>query len=34
MILNMAVGGNLPGSPNSSTTFPQRMLVDYVRVYQ
>lgn len=34
MILNMAVGGDLPGSPNSSTTFPQRMLVDYVRVYQ
>ena len=34
MILNIAVGGDLPGSPNSSTTFPQRMLVDYVRVYQ
>ncbi|MFN3754819.1 family 16 glycosylhydrolase [Flavobacterium sp.] len=34
MILNMAVGGNLPGSPNTNTTFPQRMLVDYVRVYQ
>lgn len=34
MILNVAVGGNLPGSPNASTTFPQRMIVDYVRVYQ
>lgn len=34
LILNMAVGGNLPGSPNSDTTFPQEMLVDYVRVYQ
>lgn len=34
MILNMAVGGNLPGSPNANTSFPQRMLVDYVRVYQ
>jgi beta-glucanase (GH16 family) len=34
MILNMAVGGNLPGSPNNNTVFPQRMLVDYVRVYQ
>jgi beta-glucanase (GH16 family) len=34
MILNLAVGGNLPGSPNANTTFPQRMLVDYVRVYQ
>lgn len=34
MLLNLAVGGNLPGSPNSETTYPQRMLVDYVRVYQ
>lgn len=34
IILNMAVGGNLPGSPNSDTVFPQEMLVDYVRVYQ
>ncbi|MDP2159587.1 MAG: glycoside hydrolase family 16 protein [Flavobacterium sp.] len=34
MILNLAVGGNLPGSPDSNTSFPQRMLVDYVRVYQ
>lgn len=34
MILNMAVGGNYPGSPNAETTFPQEMLVDYVRVYQ
>lgn len=34
MILNMAVGGNFPGSPNSDTVFPQTMLVDYVRVYQ
>lgn len=34
IILNLAVGGNLPGSPNSETTFPQTMLVDYVRVYQ
>ncbi len=33
-IMNVAVGGNWPGSPNSSTVFPQRMLVDYVRVYQ
>ena len=33
IILNMAVGGNLPGSPDANTTFPQRMLVDYVRVY-
>jgi beta-glucanase (GH16 family) len=34
IILNMAVGGNFPGSPNSATVFPQTMLVDYVRVYQ
>ncbi len=34
MILNLAVGGNLPGSPNATTSYPQRMIVDYVRVYQ
>jgi beta-glucanase (GH16 family) len=34
IILNMAVGGNFPGSPNSSTVFPQTMLVDYIRVYE
>ncbi|MGY6562612.1 MAG: glycoside hydrolase family 16 protein [Luteibaculaceae bacterium] len=34
MILNVAVGGNLPGNPDGSTTFPQTMEVDYVRVYQ
>jgi beta-glucanase (GH16 family) len=34
MLLNLAVGGNLPGSPNANTTYPQRMIVDYVRVYQ
>ena len=33
IILNLAVGGNLPASPDTSTEFPQRMLVDYVRVY-
>jgi beta-glucanase (GH16 family) len=33
IILNLAVGGNLPASPDTSTKFPQRMLVDYVRVY-
>jgi beta-glucanase (GH16 family) len=33
IILNLAVGGNLPASPDISTEFPQRMLVDYVRVY-
>ena len=34
LILNVAVGGNWPGNPNSDTVFPQRMEVDYVRVYQ
>jgi beta-glucanase (GH16 family) len=33
MILNVAVGGNWPGSPDGSTQFPQTMTVDYVRVY-
>lgn len=34
LILNVAVGGNLPGSPDETTPFPQSMVVDYVRVYQ
>jgi beta-glucanase (GH16 family) len=33
-IFNLAVGGNWPGNPSSSTTFPQRLIVDYVRVFQ
>ncbi|WP_433792621.1 family 16 glycosylhydrolase [Actinoplanes sp. CA-252034] len=32
LILNVAVGGNWPGSPDASTSFPQTMLVDWVRV--
>ena len=32
--MNVAVGGNWPGYPNETTVFPQRMVVDYVRVYQ
>ncbi|MBK0384147.1 glycoside hydrolase family 16 protein [Pedobacter sp. SD-b] len=31
---NVAVGGNWPGNPDSTTIFPQRMVVDYVRVFQ
>ncbi|WP_299667769.1 glycoside hydrolase family 16 protein [uncultured Polaribacter sp.] len=34
IILNLAVGGALPGEPNEETKFPQTMLVDYVRVYK
>jgi len=33
-IFNVAVGGNWPESPDASTQFPQRMFVDYVRVFQ
>jgi beta-glucanase (GH16 family) len=34
LILNVAVGGEWPGSPDETTMFPQSMLVDYVRVYR
>jgi len=34
LLLNVAVGGGWPGNPDSSTVFPQSMLVDYVRVYK
>jgi hypothetical protein len=34
LLLNVAVGGNWPGSPDSTTTFPQELIADYVRVYQ
>lgn len=33
LILNVAIGGSWPGNPDQTTTFPQTMLVDYVRVY-
>jgi beta-glucanase (GH16 family) len=33
VILNLAVGGSWPGSPDSTTKFPSLMQVDYVRVY-
>jgi beta-glucanase (GH16 family) len=33
ILLNVAVGGNFPGPPNSSTVFPVEMEVDYVRIY-
>jgi len=34
LLFNMAVGGNWPGSPDSTTVFPQHLVVDYVRVFQ
>lgn len=34
VILNVAVGGGRPGDPDATTTLPQEMVVDYVRVYR
>ena len=34
LLLNVAVGGNWPGEPDATSTYPQRMVVDWVRVYQ
>lgn len=33
-LFNVAVGGDWPGAPDQTTSFPQRMYVDYVRVFQ
>lgn len=32
LILNLAVGGSWPGDPDGNTSFPQRLVVDYVHV--
>jgi beta-glucanase (GH16 family) len=34
LLINLAVGGNWPGSPDASTLLPQKLMVDYVRVFQ
>jgi beta-glucanase (GH16 family) len=34
LIANLAVGGDWPGNPESTTTFPGVMEIDYIRVYQ
>lgn len=34
LLFNVAVGGNWPGNPDATTTFPQQMRVDYIRVFQ
>ena len=34
LIFNIAVGGDWPGAPDGTAKFPQRMVVDYVRVFQ
>lgn len=33
LIFNVAVGGTFVGFPTAQTPFPQRMIIDYVRVY-
>ena len=33
ILVNLAVGGNWPGYPDATSTFPQELVVDYVRVY-
>jgi len=33
-IINLAVGGTLPDPPDETTPWPQRMYVDWIRVYQ
>jgi beta-glucanase (GH16 family) len=33
ILLNLAIGGDYPGPPDSTTPFPSEMLVDYVRIY-
>ncbi|MBG6140303.1 ricin-type beta-trefoil lectin domain protein [Longispora fulva] len=32
LLLNVAVGGDWPGYPDGSSTYPQQMVIDYVRV--
>ncbi len=34
ILFNLAVGGGWPGNPDGSTVFPQKMYIDWVRVYQ
>ncbi len=33
-IANVAVGGNWPGSPDPTTSFPKNLIIDYIRVFQ
>lgn len=34
MILNLAVGGGWPGYPDATTVFPQRLVIDHVKVWR
>ena len=33
-ILNLAVGGQWPGAPNNTTSFPQHFIVDFIKVFE
>lgn len=34
LLLNIAVGGTFAGRPDKTTVFPQKMYIDWIRVYQ
>ncbi len=34
LIMNIAIGGKWPGDPDETTVLPQKMVVDYIRVFQ
>lgn len=34
LYINLAIGGEWPGAPDKTTSFPQTMIIDYVRVYK
>lgn len=34
ILINLAIGGNWPGSPDETTVFPQRYDIDWIRVYE
>lgn len=34
LLVNLAVGGAWPGNPDATTSFPQQLTVDYIRVYK
>lgn len=34
LLVNLAVGGDRPGSPDLATEFPQHLVLDYIRVFQ
>jgi beta-glucanase (GH16 family) len=34
LLLNLAVGGFWPGYPDETSVFPQKMMIDYVKVYE